>query len=51
MGLEEAAVGEDALHAPLVVEQHGVGRVAGVEAAEWSDLKKLALSLNWSLPS
>ena len=24
---------------------------AGVEAAEWSDLKKLALSLNWSLPS
>jgi phospholipase C len=24
---------------------------AGVEASEWSDLKKLALSLNWSLPS
>lgn len=24
---------------------------AGVESAEWSDLKKLALSLNWSLPS
>jgi phospholipase C len=23
----------------------------GVEASEWSDLKKLALSLNWSLPS
>lgn len=24
---------------------------SGVEASEWSDLKKLALSLNWSLPS
>jgi phospholipase C len=35
--------------APCPVEE--AGAQAGPEAAEWSDLKKLALSLNWSLPS